>query len=280
MERKDKKEVDRRVLIAGIGGAVAGSLLVGGRATASGGLNPAPGPPAPTGKSSSELARMITSSDLGCAQPPTPIESLPGSATADHCIVGPGSYYQMGNLIGSPGKNPLEIHANNVDFCGGGFHIFVTADPGGTTLGVGVLCDGENVSMYDVSVIGGSVGVDFSAATGFILWDVTVFRALSACFRVGSNGNCYDSEAHQCPGVGFLAEGSHTLLEEGSAFSCGTGFLCTGSQNMLLANFATNCQTPFSFGPGNSYGPICNVAGMGDISSNPLTHHHGANFAH
>lgn len=277
MEQK-KKDIERRVLIAGIGGAVAGSLLVGRKAYA-GNLNP-PGPPAPTMKSISEVSDKVARTDQGCAMPAIPVESLPGSGSASHIISASGSYYLAGNIQGVPGRNIIEIHASHVDLCGGGFHIFVPPNPNGLPAGIGVVCDGENVTFYDGSVIGGSVGVDFGQATRFILWDVISVGAAAVGMRFGSEGNLYDSEAHSCPGTGMMAMGSHTLIEEGAAFSCGTGFECTGAQNLFLNNFATNCQNPFSIGPGNSYGPIVSVVGVGDISNVPGSNHWGANFIH
>lgn len=277
MDQK-KKDIERRVLIAGIGGAVAGSLLVGGRARA-GNLNP-PGAPAPSGKSTSELASMIARTDLGCAMPAIPVESLPGTASCKHLITASGSYYLAGNIQGNPGQNVIEIRASHVDLCGGGFHIFVPANPVGLPAGIGVYCDGENVTFYDGSVIGGSVGVDFGLATRFILWDVISIGAAVCGMQLGSEGNLYDSESHNSPGTGFLAMGSHTLIEEGAAFSCATGFACTGAQNLFLCNFATNCQTPFAIGQGNSYGPIVSVVGVGDISGTPGGNHPGANIVY
>lgn len=227
-----------------------------------------------------ELANRASRTDLGCSQPAIPVESLPGSGSAKHVISVSGSYYLAGNIQGAPGQNVIEIRASHVDLCGGGFHIFVPPNPNGLPAGIGVYCDGENVTFYDGSVIGGSVGVDFGQATRFILWDVISIGAASCGVQFGSEGNLYDSEAHSTPGTGFLAMGSHSLIEEGAAFSCGTGFACTGAQNLFLCNFATNCPTPFAIGPGNSHGPIVSLVGVGDISGVPGANHPGANMIH
>jgi hypothetical protein len=234
----------------------------------------------PSGKDMSTLSNMIARTDQGCSMPPIPIESLPGSASAKHRITASGSYYLVGNITGNPGQNVIEVLASNVDICGGGFHIFVPGNPTGLPAGVGVLCTNENVTFYDGSIIGGRVGIDFGLATRFILWDVISIGAQQAGFILGSEGNLYDSEAHSCQGIGFDAQGSHSLIEEGAAFSCGTGYACSGAQNLFIQNLATNCPVPFAIGPGNSYGPIVNVVGVGDISVVPNNNHPWANLVH
>jgi hypothetical protein len=200
MEEK-KKDLERRVLIAGIGGAVAGSLLVGSKVQA-GNLNPS-GPPAPSMKSLEAMSDKVARTDLGCAMPAIPVESLPGSASAKHLISASGSYYLAGNIQGNPGQNVIEIRASHVDLCGGGFHIFVPGNPVGLPAGIGVFCDGENVTFYDGSVIGGSIGIDFGQASRFILWDVIRRRS---CLRMIREGNLYDLVA-QHAGNGLPGDG-------------------------------------------------------------------------
>jgi hypothetical protein len=279
MDKMDKKDIDRRVLIAGLGGAVAGSLLAGN--AVAGSLNPSPGPPVGTMRDLTTVTNMIARTDLGCSMPPIPVESLPGTQGAMHTISISGSYYLVGNIQGIPGMDVIRVEASNVDICGGGFHIFV---PDGSAVGLptgrGMVCTGENVTFYDGSVIGGRIGLDFSQASRFIIWDCISIRALQAAMMLGSEGNLYDSEVHSCPQVGFAVPGSHTLIEEGAAFSCGTGYLCNGAQNLFIQNIATNGPTPFSIGPGNSYGPIVNVVGVGDISGVPGNNHPWANIVH
>lgn len=273
-----KKDVDRRALMAGLGGAVAGSLLV--RNAVAGSLNP-PGPPAPSMLAISQLSTKVATTDVGCAKAPRPLESLPGSSTAMYVISEEGSYYQVGNIHGVPGMNIVEVQTSHADICGDGFHIFVA--PGGATgvAGCGVVCTGQNVTFSDMSIIGGRIGFDFSQAARFILWDCVSVGALQAGFSLGNEGNFYDCEAHTCQqGVGVLMSGIRSLVEEGAVYSCGTGYACNGSGNIIFNNFATNCGVPFAIGPGNSYGPIVNVAGAGDMSLVPNGNNPWANFAY
>lgn len=274
-----KKDVDRRVLIAGLGGAVAGSLLA--RNAVAGSLNPPAGGVSPSGRDLTQVTNMIARTDQGCAMPPVPVESLPGSASAKHVISVSGSYYLVGNIQGNPGQNVIDVQASHVDICGGGFHIFVPSGASsGVPSGCGIVCSGQNVTFYDGSVIGGRVGIDFSQASRYIIWDVISIGAEAAGFQIGGEGNFYDSEAHSCQNVGVLATGARALIEEGAVYSCPVGYMITGAQNIFFNNFATNCQTPFQIGPGNSYGPLVNVAGVGDMSAVPGSTNPWANFAY
>jgi len=80
--------------------------------------------------------------------------------------------------------------------------------------------------------------------------------------------------------VGVLALGSHALIEEGAVYDCAVGYQITGAQNIFFNNFATNCPSPFQIGQGNTYGPLVNVAGVGDMSGIPGAGNPWANFAY
>jgi len=51
-----------------------------------------------------------------------------------------------------------------------------------------------------------------------------------------------------------------------------------GSNNFLIRNSVRGGTTPYQVGPGNSHGPIVNVAGVGNITSVPNANHPWANF--
>jgi hypothetical protein len=267
MERID---VDRRVLLAGVGGVVAGSLLPG-RAQA-----------APVETKGPILQGLQAISDKvvrgnGPAQPCIAVQDLPGSDTAVHVISTSGSYYLSANIQGEPGKNGIEIRASNVDLDLSGFHILAAADPAGLASGAGILSDQDNVTIYDGTVVGWDCGVDFSKASRFLVWDVVSIGALSVAFKLGARGQAYDCDAYSAK-VGFSAPSERTLVEEGGAWTCGVGFMSTGSQNLFLSNCATECPVPFDIGQGNAYGPIVVVSG--DISGNPGSEHPSANLVY
>ncbi len=263
-----RMRVNRRVLMTGLGGVMAGSLLTG-KAQA-GSLEPPPGMPMPTGRSVQELSDKIGRTDHGVSEPRTPVKSLLGSTTASHVISAPGSYYMTENLLGEPGKNGIEIQADNVDLDLAGFHLIgAPPDPVGTLPGTGILCDRQNVTVYNGSVYVWGGAVDFHAASLFILWDISSIGALLGAFILGNCGQAYDCDAYSAGGAGFSAQGQRSLVEECGAWSCGTGFSSSGSQNLFLSNCATGCATPFDISQGNSYGPLVDVTGVGDISAVP-----------
>lgn len=279
-----RMKVDRRVLLASLGGAVAGTLLAG-KARA-GELDPPPGGVTPTevplkklNEAIKAVKEKVAKDDAGLAEARMPVQGLTGSATALYVITASGSYYLTGNIQGVPGMNGIEIHADNVDLHLGGFHMVSLTDPGGVGLGKGILCDGSNVTVYDGSVVGWDRGVDFGLASHFILEDVTVIGASSGAFYLGNRGQAWDCDAYSSP-VGFSAMGQRTLIEECGAWTCPVGFSVGGTQNLVLSNCATECGTPFDVSPGNAHGPMVDASSGGDISAYPGGGHPDSNLAY
>ncbi len=270
------KRMDRRYLLAGIGGALAGSILSG--AARAGDLKPPPGPITPTGKSMTDLYNRIARTDAGIAAPWIPIESLPGSDTVQRIISAPGSYCLTQNMVGESGKHGIQVDADNVDIDLQGFHLFGFNDPVGTVgSGAAIRTDRQNVTVYDGSFIGWDVSVQFQAATRFILMDLTSIGAVRGGFFLGSHGQADDCDSYGSP-VGFSATGERTLVEDCGVWTCAIGFQSTGTRNLLLSNCATECQTPFEIGPGNAFGPLVDVSGVGDVSAVAHSEHPGANY--
>src|SRR5689334_9534591 len=89
--------------------AIAIFALAGGLAVFAGPLNPPAGPVSPTYKTLAEV------------QPRTPVQSLPGSPTAQFLIAAPGSYYLTAPITGVPGRSAIEIAASDVTLDLSGF---------------------------------------------------------------------------------------------------------------------------------------------------------------
>ncbi len=83
--------------------------------------------------------------------------------------------------------------------------------------------------------------------------------------------------AIRASGTGNRVESNQVYLTPGVAV---TGIDITGTGNLILRNSVSGIGTHYSIAPGNSYGPIINVAGMGDISLNPGTQHPWTNFSY
>lgn len=264
---------DRRALLAGLGGVMAGSLLTG-KARA-GNLNPPPGEIGPTGKSVQEIADKVARTTVGFAEPRIPVQSLPGSPQYSYIISASGSYYLTQNIPSESGKHGIYIGADNVDLDLCGFHLI-----GGSGAQSAIRSDKQNVTVYDGTAVGWDRGFDFQTASLFILWDLVSIGAASGAFYLGNRGQAYDCDAYSTPGTGFAALGTRTLVEECGAWSCNIGFSSISSmKNLFLSNCSTeHVSGAFVLGSGNAYGPIVAVSGLNDISTIANSGHPSANL--
>ena len=267
------KNVDRRVMLAGVGGVVAGSLLA--NKAFAGSLNPPPGPVGPTGRRNSSIARMIARTN-GMAEARIPVQGLPGSSDSQYLISAPGSYYLTDNIQGVGGLHGINIASPNVDVDLCGFHM-IGAPPTGLPQGSAIVSDQQNVSVFDGTAVGWGRGVDFEHASLFVVWDVTSIGASQGGFFFGDRGQGYDCDCYSSS-FGFVLTGVRTLVEECGAWTCATGFKGINSPNLLLRNCATECPSAFDLGQGNTHGPI--VVVQGDVSTIPNSGHPEANYVY
>lgn len=248
----NRNDVNRRAILAGVGGAVASSLI----------LQPAQ---AASPKKAADLQAVldkIARTDRGFGESCLPVQAFPGSGRAAFTLAGAGSYYLSENVLAAAGQNGIEITGDNIDLDLQGYSVIGAQDaPAGT----GILVTGQNVTIYDGSVVGFVNGVDLENATLSVCWDVTASGALDVGFLAGTRCQFYDCDAYEViKGAGFLARLDRTLFEECGAFSCASGFSAGGVGNLFLSNSATDCFHPFEFGSGNAWGPI--VVVKGDMS--------------
>jgi hypothetical protein len=129
-------------------------------AWAQGSLTPPPGPIAPVMKSLDQIEAR------------TPLNTLPGDATATHIITLPGSYYFTGPINGSSGKVGIRIEAVNVTLDLNGFTL---EGVGGSTAGIEV-----NVASGPVKIRNGQLrfwstfAISIPVATQFVLEDLQI----------------------------------------------------------------------------------------------------------
>ena len=249
--------------------------LISNKAMA-GSLEP-PGPPSPTGASTGQLASMIAR-PFGVSEPRMPLTGQPGTTSSLYEISSAGSYCMTENLVVPTGMNGLLISGDNVDLDMQGFHMLGS---GGGTPGdfsVAISVTGQNVCISDGSIEGWAVGVQVDGPK-FLLWDLTVLGCTIAGFRLNSDGQAYDCDVYTCP-VGFDMHGVRSMAEECSAWSCPVSFQCNGSQNLIIGNTATDSQSPFAIGPGNSFGPIVVVTGVGNIGAVAGSNHFLCNLVY
>ncbi|GAB4321916.1 MAG: hypothetical protein Kow0059_16800 [Candidatus Sumerlaeia bacterium] len=138
-------------------------LLCRGAAPAQGPLTP-PGTPAPTMKSLQQLSDAIGALDAGIAQiePRTPVDSLPGNASALHVISQSGAYILTGDITGQSGKAGILINASHVTLDLNGFALLGTT---GTLDGITAAAGLVNLTVTNGTVSGWKGdGVDLSGA--------------------------------------------------------------------------------------------------------------------
>ncbi len=128
--------------------ALAMSLAFASTALA-GDLNPPPGPVVPTMKSLDEV------------EPSTPIESLPGSGTAQHVISEPGAYHLTGNMdLSAIGATAIRVDVPGVTIDMRGFSIIGN---GSETLPA-IQTSSITTIRNGIINLWGSLGIDASAA--------------------------------------------------------------------------------------------------------------------
>ena len=260
--------MNRRALLVGVGAVAAAGTLAACGAQASA------APPDRT----QEILDKIARTSAGFGEACEPVQAQPPSATAMFSITKSGSFYLTQNVVAAPGMNGIEVLAAHVVIDLNGYSVIVGQNPAGTPAGTGISVKGEDVTVYNGTVVGPwNFGVSFEGALRGVLWDVAVHGASSAGIVGGDETNVYDCESYGVTGHGFITHGSRGLVEHGGAWSCGVGFAALGAQNLFVSNCATACATPFDLGSGNSWGPICNLVGVGDISTVPGSNHPDAN---
>jgi hypothetical protein len=225
-----------------------------------------------------EILDKIARTSAGFGEACEPVQAQPASATAMFSIAKSGSFYLTQNIVVTPGMNGIEVTAAHVVIDLNGYSIIASPGGGGQAGGTGISVKGEDVTVYNGSVVGPwAFGVNCESALRCVIWDVAVHGASNAGIVAGDETNVYDCESYGVTGIGFLTKGNRGLVEHGGAWSCGVGFAAQGAQNLFVSNCATACATPFDLVSGNSWGPICNLVGVGDISTVPGSAHPDAN---
>jgi hypothetical protein len=219
-------------------------------ARAQGSLTPPPGAPAPVMKSLDQIEAR------------TPINTLPGDATALHIITLPGSYYLTGPINGNSGKCGIRIEAAHVSLDLNGFMMEAA---GGATTGIeinlsggqvsirngqlrfwpkgGILCpQAVNCAIEDIAISSVN-GPGISIAGPSTVRRVRVEGAVTAGINVKSGliSDCTvkNVTALQAgsPTSGILAEGG-TVLSSTVATITGNGFLTRG----IAAGVVRDCS--------------------------------------
>lgn len=169
--------IQRRALLAGLGGLAAGAFLT--RNAAAGPLNPPPGPITSTGKTLVEVEPRIA---INAA-------NTPGDASSVFRITQPGSYYLTGNVTGIAGRSGIVIDASNVSLDLMGFAMIGVA---GSIHGITHAGNRENIMVRNGAVSEwGQSGISFlpggSTLTNAVIENIIVSKCASDAIRVNNN---------------------------------------------------------------------------------------------
>lgn len=232
--------------------ALAAALSLSSLAAA-GDLTPPPGAPAPTMKTLAQVEAR------------TPLNTLPGSASAVHVISAPGSYYLTGDVVGATGKNGIEIQADGVELDLNGFT--VRGNASGALTGIKSTASSQSVSVHNGRVIDWPEwGISLNRRG--VVRDVvctTEIAAGSNCIQVGSPGgggvsghavvvDCVvggkDLASYPIYGVRVLGDGAE--VRGVSASFCSNGIALDGNDALVTGCDVTSCNVGiFSTGRGN-----------------------------
>jgi len=242
---------DRRALLAGIGGLAAGTLLATGSAHA-GPLTP-PGPPAPTGRTLTEIEPRI----------PVNAETAPGNAQALHVISQPGSYYLTQNILGVSGRGGIEIAANNVtlDLMG-----FTLRGVPGSLQGIFGISGNRNIVIRNGAVAdwgGAGIIILNNSASQFLVEDVTVTECTGGGFALGTNAIVRNCIARGNGQSGFAVR-SFSSLFQCIAQGGNTGFTLDGNTSVQSCVASQSTARGFNIGVGTTL-LNCAASGNGQI---------------
>ena len=226
--------------------------------------------------------------------PRTPISSLP--FTIDSC----GSYFLTDCLTGTSGSDGITIDADDVTLDLNGFSLVGVAGSGDA---VNVTGDRVNVHVFggairgwdqagfngstDTCVVEGVRAFD-NAFDGIVVGPGSCVRD-STCYGNSVNGIAVDGDRcvivdNHCfdnSGLGIhLRGGTETVVKgntvNNNGFGIGTDAGITG--NLIIQNTASANFGDYFIVAGNAFGPIVNVAGVGDISGTAGSNHPWLNF--
>ena len=142
--------------------------------------------------------------------------------------------------------------------------------------------------------------VSFTLAGGIVAGVASTIRNCTVSLSAGGTGpifgaievgsDCYVvantcSTAFFVGGSGIVVSGTGNRIEQNNVIArdghpMAFGIDVRGTSNLILKNSVTGSGTHYNIGPNNSFGPIVNVAGVGNISILVGTAHPWANFSY
>jgi len=232
----------RRMMLAGLGIAGAGALARVAQAA-----NPCTGTSdgtAPTGKSLQQVYDKIARTDAGFGEARVPVQSLPGSPTAQYVISAPGVYYLTANVTGEPGKSAIEVAADHVELeCDGFVFLGVT----GTLTCIRTPAPQRCIGVYDAGFKGWQGAcIDLRNAPDSAVEECCFDSCDSTADSTGTSpGTCalgdggvvFDCDVRSCHGA-LVSVGRHGVIEECTNLNGDGGCFFSAGDAVMEDNFA------------------------------------------
>jgi hypothetical protein len=159
-------------------------------AFAQGPLTPPPGAPAPVMKSLDQIEAR------------TPINTLPGDATATYIITLPGSYYLTGPISGNSGKVGIRIEAVNVTIDLNGFALDSVA---GSTKGITANATGGPIVIRNGILRFWPNAIDISGGADFLMKDLQITNTSSSAVLLDAHGTMENVSIRSAVASGITA---------------------------------------------------------------------------
>jgi parallel beta-helix repeat protein len=169
--------------------------------------------------------------------------NTPGNSNALFRITAPGSYYLTANVMGTAGKNGIEIAANDVTLDLGGFAVLgVTAASGSGV--VSTLANQVGLTVRNGTIRQwGQIGLDLSSVTGAHVSSITTANNSTHGVFVGNNASIEDCISRSNGQAGILTGSGAVLARCVVDGNNGTGnfaAITSGDRCAITACVATN----------------------------------------
>ncbi|MCH8147579.1 MAG: right-handed parallel beta-helix repeat-containing protein [Planctomycetes bacterium] len=179
-------------------------IVIAGAWTALAGvLEPPAGPVGPTMNSLEEIHDLMAALAAGL-EARTPVQSLPGSASAVHVIDEPGSYYLTANVIGQSGQHGIFIASPNVTLDLNGFALIgVPSSLDGILANVS---GNKNIVITNGTIHGwGGIGVHTQQARNCRLENLQASDNGGHGLHIGDNSTVIGCISQNNGGIGIFA---------------------------------------------------------------------------
>lgn len=139
--------------------------------------------------------------------------------------------------------------------------------------------EASNGSTIDSCAVRGNLGAGVALEQGSTLKDSTITSNLSDGVRADQGARIVDNNVQgHGAGYGILVTADNNRIEGNNITGGQTAVRVWGLNNLVIRNSVSGNSGQFQISAGNSFGPVVNVSGSGNMAGSPGTTHPWANF--